>query len=496
MTKPTITRTYGQIHFEDLDPKRFEDLVRQLIYDFKDWQNIEATGRGGNDDGFDIRAYENNYREVIDDSEDVNELHPMNGDLWMIQCKREQDLGPIRVRKIINENITPGQSTPYGYILAVSANVSKKTHDAFREELQKLGVMEFYLWGKAALEDMLYLPKNDRILFTFFGVSLTAKRRSRATEIRAVVIVKNKLLSLLGDSGRIHKPILVRDIKDDNYPNNEAYPDFANNPRWQTYTAIEQHPNGIIFQEYEYYAYLDPINKEYDFTSFFNMEEEEPDDDTEYQERHRKRKLVLDFFQSLPRARQSHYISYAIINYKDMVLVDAKGDSRNERPHIYVDFIKGSPFARSRQLIKLQNEDIDLDGYKKVDIFPEVFTKQTFGKIYDDKVITLDDDTFFRFSNFRDMTLYATDDRYSYLSPRDVVTVEGVLEGKKQKAKIMVACYYQMTTANYLQENEKDFELPTKLKQQLGKAPAKNSILHIYEVMAVHDYELNEDMEN
>lgn len=60
----------------------------------------------------------------------------------------------------------------------------------------------------------------------------------------------------------------------------------------------------------------------------------------------------------------------------------------------------------------------------------------------------------------------------------------------------MVACYYQMTKANYLQENEKDFELSTKLKQQLGKAPAKNSILHIYEVMAVHDYELNEDMEN
>jgi hypothetical protein len=32
-------------------------LVRELIYDLKDWQSIEATGRGGNDDGFDIRAY-------------------------------------------------------------------------------------------------------------------------------------------------------------------------------------------------------------------------------------------------------------------------------------------------------------------------------------------------------------------------------------------------------------------------------------------------------
>ena len=60
MPKPftAITRTLGPIHFEDLDPHRFEDLVRQLIYDYKDWQSIEATGRGGSDEGFDIRAYE------------------------------------------------------------------------------------------------------------------------------------------------------------------------------------------------------------------------------------------------------------------------------------------------------------------------------------------------------------------------------------------------------------------------------------------------------
>jgi hypothetical protein len=55
---PKISRTYGQIHFEDLDPHRFEDLVRQLAYDFKDWQTIEGTGRSGSDDGIDIRAFE------------------------------------------------------------------------------------------------------------------------------------------------------------------------------------------------------------------------------------------------------------------------------------------------------------------------------------------------------------------------------------------------------------------------------------------------------
>ncbi|CCD86205.1 protein of unknown function [Bradyrhizobium sp. ORS 285] len=43
---PRISRTYGPIHFEDLEPHRFEDLIRELVYEFKDWQSIEATGRG------------------------------------------------------------------------------------------------------------------------------------------------------------------------------------------------------------------------------------------------------------------------------------------------------------------------------------------------------------------------------------------------------------------------------------------------------------------
>lgn len=41
-----------------MEPKRFEDLVRQLDYDFKPWRKLEATGRSGSDDGFDARGYE------------------------------------------------------------------------------------------------------------------------------------------------------------------------------------------------------------------------------------------------------------------------------------------------------------------------------------------------------------------------------------------------------------------------------------------------------
>ena len=41
----TVTKTINPLHFEDLDPHRFEDLVRQHIYDFKNWRSLEPTGR-------------------------------------------------------------------------------------------------------------------------------------------------------------------------------------------------------------------------------------------------------------------------------------------------------------------------------------------------------------------------------------------------------------------------------------------------------------------
>jgi hypothetical protein len=55
---PLTTRTLNPLHFEDLEPHRFEDMVRQLAYDLKEWKSIEATGRLGDDEEVDIRATE------------------------------------------------------------------------------------------------------------------------------------------------------------------------------------------------------------------------------------------------------------------------------------------------------------------------------------------------------------------------------------------------------------------------------------------------------
>ena len=87
-----VTTTVGSLHFEDLEPHRFEDLVRQLVYDFKNWKNLEATGRSGSDEGFDIRGWESHEKDIIENEDDEvrEEIIETEERIWLIQCKREK----------------------------------------------------------------------------------------------------------------------------------------------------------------------------------------------------------------------------------------------------------------------------------------------------------------------------------------------------------------------------------------------------------------------
>ncbi len=53
-----ITKTTNPIHFEDLEPMRFEDLTFNLLYRSKNWNIINHLGRSGNDGGIDIEGSE------------------------------------------------------------------------------------------------------------------------------------------------------------------------------------------------------------------------------------------------------------------------------------------------------------------------------------------------------------------------------------------------------------------------------------------------------
>ncbi|HBI42634.1 MAG TPA: hypothetical protein DDY78_07210 [Planctomycetales bacterium] len=224
-------RTLNPLHFEDLEPHRFEDMIRQLAYDFRTWRLIEPTGRLGADDGIDIRAIETVGREegLTGDSEDevVVAWEPVEERVWVIQCKREKEIGPTKARRIARGGMPSGGDKIYGFILAAACDFSKRTRDAFHQEARQRGVRESYLWGKADLEDMLFLPKYDHLLFAYFNISLQVRRRSLQSQVRSRLTMKRKLVSVLGDiQNRDPKWVFLRDPREERYPYEKDIPDL------------------------------------------------------------------------------------------------------------------------------------------------------------------------------------------------------------------------------------------------------------------------------
>lgn len=495
MAKPHVTRTLGPIHFEDLDPHRFEDLVRQLIYDFKRWQSIESTGRGGADDGFDIRSYEVAQVSAFQDDEESEEgIHPMEGNLWMIQCKREKGLGPKRIEAIIGDGVN-ADNPPYGYILVAPAHFSKAAHDKFREELRTRGVMEFYLWGAGELEDMLYQPKNDHILFAFFGISLISRRRSRTTEVRAAVNIKNKLLRVLGDNPA-HQSVLLRHLQDTHYPYEDDYKDFDKQPRWKEYSVVEFHPLGLIVSNKRYFAYFDKTKAEWDFTKTVNNIRPLQGRWHHDAENEELRIAVKGFFEQLPRANQAIFVSNGFIRFDSIAFIDDKGDTEYECPHLFVDFHnERGPFSGSMQYLELNEHTHELlEGLERVKVFPERFPSPSFGTIYEDKFISVDDVMRSALRYKQDgITLYHADDSYSYLKSTDVIAVDKSEDKEGKKTLLKVTNVRVATGKELLNACKENHALRQEIERQIFRKLKSTDTIQILETLVIYDWQTEQN---
>jgi Restriction endonuclease len=139
------TRTIGPLHLEDVEPHRFEDLVRQLLYDFRDWKRLEATGRARFGDGFDVRGLEAASGAVRDDEEEDEDrdASPLLGErVWLIQCKREKAIAARKIAAYMDALEPALREGVYGIIFAAACDFSRATRDAFFAKARELGLSE------------------------------------------------------------------------------------------------------------------------------------------------------------------------------------------------------------------------------------------------------------------------------------------------------------------------------------------------------------------
>lgn len=333
------SRTLNPLHFEDLEPHRFEDLVRQLAYDYRPWASIEATGRGGADDGIDIRAFEKGtLPEPLSDEDDDLLMIPRAGRLWIIQCKREKRITPKQVKRYVQESIQ-GDPTPYGFILAAACDFSKKSYDAFRSSLIGSGVQEFHLWGKAELEDMLFQPKNDHLLFAYFGISLQTRKRSRQSELRAKTAWRKRVGKVIGGlTTQVNTDVLIRDATDECYPVIEEVENFDAHPRWGIYRVhFLSTRNTLMIETGRYLAFHDQSTGEWDA-----MREPVPPYHQHslygrdyHDDGHWKRQQAWS--DCVPAEHQAELVVMHGIRLDRILAVDEEGDLVHPLPILYVD---------------------------------------------------------------------------------------------------------------------------------------------------------------
>lgn len=496
MGKPHVTRTVGPIHFEDLDPHRFEDLVRQLVYDFRSWKSIESTGRGGADDGFDVRAFEEIRAPaaITEDEVDPEDApHPMEGNLWMIQCKREKEVGPKKVATIISDAVT-AQMPPYGYILAAPVHFSKAAHDRFREELRSRGVMEFYLWGAGELEDMLFQPRNDHILFAFFGISLVTKRRSRGASVRSTVLAKNKLMRVLGERPTGH--ILVRDLSDENYPFEDYYPDFDRNPRWKKYKAHSFDPRGLVVTVARHFAYFDRDDGEWDYTKVVD-EDQSLTDYLEAQEQLQAKHLaVRGFWELLPRANRAIWVRRELIRFDTIEYIDDKGDADFTMPHLYVPYdSKRGPFSGYYERLEVnEHTQVSLEGLARKVIFPDKFSAPSFGTIHSSQPLAMDEGTRSWLQHGRrEVTLYGLSTQYSHLKPTDVALIDGQNSRAAEKLYIKVTNIRTVKAELLLKRSKDNLTMLHDIERQIGRALKASEKVRVVEAVTIYEWQIDQN---
>lgn len=360
----TTTRTIGPLHFEDLDPKRFEDLVRQLAYEFKPWRRLEATGRSGSDDGFDARGYEivagnDRIATLAEDGEAVDEALAFGGDiddrLWLIQCKRERSIGPKALIKYLGDTmLNPGEKL-HGILFTAACDFSKKARDDFAKKCLEMGLEEWHLWGKAELEDRLFHPENDHLLFAYFGVSLTIRRRSQRAELRSRLVMKrkaNRLLKGLSDSA-----MLLRSPDALEYPYIEDLDVFKKKPLWVVRRYKGMCSQGLMFCVWRHFAYLSDDGQSWDAAMAVNDAWSRSDDDPWLGEDqvNDKRHAIYEFWSKIPEANRAWLEVVGVIPFDDIIDIDEIGDEYVQAPHVYAPFClhEKGPFKFHRATVEV-----------------------------------------------------------------------------------------------------------------------------------------------
>jgi hypothetical protein len=295
-------------------------------------------------------------------------------------------------------------------------------------------------------------------------------------------------MRILGDSPK-HNWILARDASDIHYPYDFKHKDFNRNPRWKEYEIVDYHPLGLLVRLRQCYAYCDEGEKHFDFAEP-SIALNNPHKQFSYDDDDKKAReildLIRDYWERFPHASKAMFHEHGIIKFKDMMVIDDKGDSLNKFPHIFVEFINGSPITGSRAFLEKGVNHISLEEFQRKVTFPKDFPEPKFGTIYVEKGLMLPSDLSQEYVNFRggDLNaLYDVDGRFSHLQKYDVAVVR---HEPKEDRFLQVTHTYKLSGSQLLQDHP---ETVWAIQRQIGRAPTADDSIQVLEVRSCYKHQ-------
>lgn len=292
---------------------------------------------------------EANEVEVVD-GEIEDEIDDKSDDrLWLIQCKREKSIGPKKLSDYIGSIATNDLRDVYGIIFVAACDFSKEARDRFREDVRNLGIKEWHLWGKAEIEDRLFRPQNDHLLFAYFGFSLQIRKRSLASQVRSRLAIKRKA----GKQIELASNVLIRDATDSRYPymDADATKKTHDRRRWRVFRFLKLRHDGLLFQTRRHIAFIDDAAEHWDYAETVNYITLHPHMDPwapSADEQHQARTKVEGIRDQLPVQNRGMYEVACVIPFDVIIDIDAEGDDWFPGPQIITnefDMLRG-PFSK------------------------------------------------------------------------------------------------------------------------------------------------------
>ena len=326
----------------------------------------------------------------IDDGAETPPAASLTDRVWLIQCKREKSIGPSQMRAHLAAIPAASASGLHGFLFVAACDFSLKTREVLREWCRQHGVSECIVWGRGELEDLLFQPQNDGLLFAYFGISIRLQRQRVSTELRRTVALKRKLKRLFGDESRYGRTVLLRDPSDDRYPYVDGDSLKETKSLWLPRNALGIGVFGLRIVTREFWAYYDYDTQRWDFASGVDLSIPSAHENPWYELQRASEAStsgqVVDFWNSLPKDNQFFFQAIADVPYEDIIEIDDVGDDLLKAPAVFVKFSKdASPYVERTEVRMRSGDSFAREAEFSLDNHALVFPDELRNPIWEER---------------------------------------------------------------------------------------------------------------